>query len=208
MNDLLQRQFGSAVALARNASSQNISHDFLGTFVRVAKQEPYKIQEVIDILMDHINTHPSNIAASLYCLIKLADVSDTMKKMVKDKVGDEFIEFYSEDENQEIANNAIILGKVIEGTPLTEFQSGAELPADNQTSNIYNLSNSNLAINSPNAIQTIKVDELDNDILAKLVELQQAIDNKNTAAIKKVFTYIADKSVDVAIALLTQGVRL
>jgi len=66
--------------------------------------------------------------------------------------------------------------------------------------------NANIAHNSPGATQSINIHELDDDLKQKISELEEAIKNKNSSAIKKAFDYIADKSVDVAIALITQGV--
>lgn len=65
--------------------------------------------------------------------------------------------------------------------------------------------NTNFAYNSPHAQQTININisNLDQDIQKKLIELEEAIARKDSSAIKKAFGYIADKSVDVAIAIIT-----
>lgn len=69
-----------------------------------------------------------------------------------------------------------------------------------------NISNSNIAHQSPHAKQTIKISDQSRDIQEKFKELQAAITHKDIPAIKKAFGYIADKSVDVAIAILTGNI--
>ena len=65
------------------------------------------------------------------------------------------------------------------------------------------ITNSNVAINSREIIQTLKIG--DPEIKHKIKELETAIKEKNPSKIKKAFGYIADKAVDVAIALLVNG---
>lgn len=69
---------------------------------------------------------------------------------------------------------------------------------------IGSITNSNVAISSTNIIQELKID--DPRIKEKIKELEAAIQAKNPSMIKKAFGYIADKAVDVAIALLTKGI--
>lgn len=66
-----------------------------------------------------------------------------------------------------------------------------------------NISNSNIAIQSPNLIQAVNFSSLDDDLKTKIDELQVAINKKDKVTMKKVFGYILDKSVDVAIAVLS-----
>lgn len=63
-----------------------------------------------------------------------------------------------------------------------------------------------IAHNSPGARQSIDIASFDIDIQEKIEELQDAIAKKDKNRIGKIFGYIADKSVDVAIALLTKGI--
>jgi len=65
-----------------------------------------------------------------------------------------------------------------------------------------NISNSNIANQSANVEQNIDIAELPEDIRLKLDELKEAIKRKDGNALAKAFAYIADKSVDVAIAIL------
>lgn len=66
-----------------------------------------------------------------------------------------------------------------------------------------NITNSNIAHHSPHATQSIKISEQPEDIQEKFAELQDAITKKDASAIKKALGYIADKSVDVVIAIIT-----
>lgn len=64
-------------------------------------------------------------------------------------------------------------------------------------------SNVNFAYNSPGVIQTINVNELEVELQEKVHEFDQALKIKDANKLKQTFAYIADKSVDVAIALAT-----
>lgn len=66
-----------------------------------------------------------------------------------------------------------------------------------------NISNSNIAHQSQNTNQTINITALPQDIQEKIQELELAVAKRDSSAIKKAFGYIADKSVDVAIAIAT-----
>ena len=66
-----------------------------------------------------------------------------------------------------------------------------------------NISNSNIAHQSPGAKQSIEASKQPQDIQEKIKELELAVLKKDSSAIKKTFEYIADKSVDVAIAIIT-----
>lgn len=83
-------------------------------------------------------------------------------------------------------------------------QSYIERQNSNFNQNIFsNNSNSNFAVNSPNARQSIDVDSLPDDMQEQIKVISESIKNKDANTLKKAFAYIADKSVDVAIALLT-----
>jgi hypothetical protein len=64
------------------------------------------------------------------------------------------------------------------------------------------ISNSNIANQSAHVEQKLDFSELSADVREKLDELKDAIQRKDGNALTKAFTYIADKSVDVAIAIL------
>jgi len=80
----------------------------------------------------------------------------------------------------------------------------------NATSNFTsfsNITNSNIAHQSTNVKQKINLSELPDDIRDKVLEIDSAVKRKDSNALSKAFTYIADKSVDVAIALLVGGIN-
>lgn len=63
--------------------------------------------------------------------------------------------------------------------------------------------NSAVAINSPHATQTIHVNDLPEETQQLIADFNRAAESKDASALKKTFGYIADKSVDVAIAMAT-----
>lgn len=67
-----------------------------------------------------------------------------------------------------------------------------------------NITNSNVAHQSSNVTQSINISELPQDIQEKVKELELAVLKKDSSGIKKAFGYIADKAVDVAIAIVTR----
>lgn len=86
-------------------------------------------------------------------------------------------------------------------TPLGK--SGLESQKNIEISSYSNISNSNIAHNSSNITQSIKLGELPADIQEKVKEFDAAVDRKDSSTMKQAFGYIADKAVDVAIALGT-----
>lgn len=71
-------------------------------------------------------------------------------------------------------------------------------------STVYNgIYGSNIAHNSSNVTQTISISVLAPDIQEKVKEFDAAVKQKDGSAMKRAFGYIADKSVDAAIALAT-----
>lgn len=85
---------------------------------------------------------------------------------------------------------------------LTPLGKNFLLKSTANVTSFSNITNSNIANNSPGSQQTIKVSEQPQDIQEKVKELELAVLKKDAPAIKKTFGYIADKSVDIAIALL------
>ncbi len=66
-----------------------------------------------------------------------------------------------------------------------------------------NINNSNIAHNSPDAKQTLNYEDLDEDIKSCIKQLEKALKSREPSAIKSTFGYLTDKSIDVAIGLLT-----
>ena len=68
-----------------------------------------------------------------------------------------------------------------------------------------NINNSNIASNSSNVKQKIDISGLPQDLTDKLAELEAAVKSKDSNAIKNAFTYILDKSVDLAVQVPATG---
>lgn len=69
-----------------------------------------------------------------------------------------------------------------------------------------NINNSNIAHESSHITQSIRISEQPEEIQKKFAELQEAIVKKDSSAMKKAFGYIADKSIDVAVAIMTGAI--
>lgn len=81
---------------------------------------------------------------------------------------------------------------------------GDDYSSQSATSTIYsNISNSNISHQSSDISQSIVLNDLDQDIRQAVDEFDKAAHNKDSNGMKKAFGYIADKAVDVAIALGT-----
>lgn len=115
---------------------------------------------------------------------------------------------------QEILTSAVVFG---DGT---EFSSTAEVYVltplgknylANTTSSFTsfnNITNSNIAHNSNDIFQKINIAELPKDLVEKIADLESAIKAKEPVAIQKAFTYILDKSVDLAVQILATGLSI
>lgn len=211
MNAILEKQFNSALQSCQNLHSSNISRDFIDLFSRVAKESPKDTEQVLDILLRNIEVDRSNTTASLYCLIKLADVSDEMKKIVSSKFSDEQIEYYIGDHSQNISNNAKILKAVLAGEPLSNFQKKSE---DNKEGGNMYFINSNVNINSPHANQTLNIgdytiqnlDSYNEETKQLLVELKDALDKKDQSKTKQILSFLVDKGFDLLVAIAAGAV--
>lgn len=71
-----------------------------------------------------------------------------------------------------------------------------------------NISNANIAHDSPNSVQTINITDYSQDIQDSFNELREATAKRDSSGIKKAFGYIADKAVDLAIAILAGHIKL
>ena len=101
---------------------------------------------------------------------------------------------FSNETNNELVFNA--------GYQITSLGKNAIAGKVGTTTIYSDIHNSAIAHQSTNIHQSIKVSEQTPDIQEKITELQDAITKKDSTAIKKAFGYIADKSVDVAIAII------
>lgn len=89
---------------------------------------------------------------------------------------------------------------------LTEMGKAIMQPTATNNTIISNNNGSNIALNSPNTNQNISLSSIDPSLVQKINEFEEAIRNKDSSTMKKVFAYIADKSVDIAIALVTGSI--
>ena len=87
-------------------------------------------------------------------------------------------------------------------TPLGE----EALAGSAQITNISHNQKSNIAHQSPNSIQTIDISGYDESVREKFAELQAAIEAKDKITIKKTIGYILDKSVDLGIQIIANGI--
>lgn len=78
--------------------------------------------------------------------------------------------------------------------------------SSSSTVNYSNISNSNIAHLSPNSVQSVEITDLSDELQQKILEFDEAVKQKDGDTLKKTFSYIADKSVDVAIALVTGAI--
>lgn len=69
-----------------------------------------------------------------------------------------------------------------------------------------NISNSNISNQSNHTSQSISMESLSPDLKQKIADLSKAMEKKDTKSMKQAFGYIVDKSVDVAIALMTNSI--
>ncbi|GEM_PF-5521623 len=211
MSAILEEQYKKALQRCQNLHSSIISRDFIELFSRVANETPEDIGPVIDILLNNITVDRSNTTASLYCLIKLADLSDPMKKIVSEKVSAEVIEYYTKDHNQDISNNAKILKAVLSGAPLSNFQKKSE--DDKEGGNMYFI-NSNVNINSPQANQSLDIgdykiqnlDSYNDETKQLLVELKDALGKKDQSKTKQILSFLVDKGFDLLVAITAGAV--
>lgn len=199
MNDLLKTQFENAVRHAQASHASNIVQDCLPAFVRMARVDSTALKPTVENLTRLTTFGYGNAVPSLYCLLKLADVSDEMKVLVRESMGDELITFLAEDEDANVKGNAEILIQVLGGAPLANFEGKDE---SGRAATVYNLQNSNLAINSPNSQQQLKIENMDDESRQLILALLEAVEKKDKPAIMKALSYIADKSVDLLVSVI------
>jgi hypothetical protein len=87
---------------------------------------------------------------------------------------------------------------------ITELGKSHLHQSNNPSSTVYSgIYGSNIAHNSSNVTQTISIKTVAPDVQEKIKEFDAAVKKKDGSAMKQAFGYIADKAVDVAIALAT-----
>lgn len=210
MNSRLEDELESALSGSAGLHATNIKQDFLKLFVRVAKVKPDELEPLIDILTNAMEVNRSNVLDALYIFIHIAGASSEARAFIKEQLPEDLIEHYEGDEDNRISGNAQILKRVVAGEALEQFtftppQQKNPIP---QNATIYNLTNSNLSINSPASQQSISIryEELSEDIRKKLDELDEALKAKDKNKVVKVVSYLADKAFDVLVAVLAGNI--
>ena len=124
-----------------------------------------------------------------------------------DEITSEFDKRSQKDVVKVIKNYLVPIGylKKIDDTPAYSLTAlgMSEVSKQGVSSTINFGNNTNFAYNSPGARQTINVNELEIEVQQLVSEFDKAVNSKDKEKLKKVFGFIADKSVDVAIALIT-----
>ena len=204
MEQLLSEQLVKAIQDSRNLHTSCINRDYLALFVRAAKADPQSMSEVIDILLNNIKVNRSNLVGGLYALGKLADISPETKMLVKEKIGDDFVKFYEEDEDPKVSGNAKVLNQVLQGASFSQFEKPSSIPTPPSVT--YNINNSNFAVGSPNANLNLKIqnyDQYDPEVKKLLGDLKEAIESKNKPKVTQILQFLVDKGFDLLVAILS-----
>lgn len=200
MNTHLTQEFEKALASSEGLHVTNVRQDYLPVFVRVAKDDPEQIKPVVEMFVRKMKIR-GNTTGSLYCLMKLADASDEARRLVKELFPDDLLAYYTGDSDEQVANNAKIFRRILDGEPLKNFE---RKEADKYPGAAIYMNHSNLAINSPSAQQSVEVryDALDENTQRKLQELEQSLRTGDRSRVKAILGYLADKAFDVLVALI------
>jgi hypothetical protein len=210
MSDLpkfLEAQYVSALEQAKNSHASNISRDLLGIFKQVAIYNPNQATQAVELLIHHIQIHRSNLIAALYCLCVLADTSREMAEIIKNKMQLEELNFYVGDTNSDISNNAQILKEIIyNATPMANF-ANKDSSTGNTDINIGSVIGSNLSINSSGSSQSISTQLQQPEVKQQLLELDQAIQRKDSGAILKILAWLGNKATDLFVEVIANGIN-
>ncbi len=130
---------------------------------------------------------------------ELGETNETLQPII-DKLIDEKLIRVINDRFEQVTGNAL---EYI-AYQITELGKSQLLQNSQSTPTVYSgIYGSNIAHNSANVTQTVSINSLTPEIQKKVKEFDIAVKQKDGAAMKKTFGYIADKAVDVAIALGT-----
>lgn len=165
------------------------------------------LTELEDAILRYVQSSPSaeqrilkNFTSAIY---SKGDVNDHIRSLEKDrgyiklsesrylKAGIYSLDYQTTDHDFEYRYKITALGKGYLARSTSTFTS------------FSNISNSNIAHQSPHAQQSVNINKLPQDIQEKIKELELAVLRKDGSAMKRAYAYMADKSVDVAIAVVT-----
>lgn len=127
MNNVLQQEFDQAITQSENLHLSNVQQSFLPVFIRVAKAEPAQATKAVDLVIRTIQVHRSNLISGLYILMRLAELSDTMRGIVLKAITEDRLEYYSDDADSSVAGNARILKAILlDHRSVSDFGSKSE----------------------------------------------------------------------------------
>ena len=130
---------------------------------------------------------------------ELGETNESLQPTINKLVEQRFIRIVNDKFEQ-------VHGHTLEYTAyqITELGKSHMHQSNHPAPTVYsNINGSNITHNSSHVTQTISISALAPDIQEKVKEFDVAVKQKDSSAMKRAFGYIADKSVDVAIALMT-----
>ena len=169
-------------------------------------QLPELDDAIIRYVQDHGSTYErivDSFVSKTYSQEKVAEVIDELinlrsyirrSKSRYLKTGVYLLDSPTDDDDFEYRYKITALGKAYLARSTANFTS------------FSNINNSNIANQSANLTQSIYLSDLSTDLQSKILELEKAILIKDKNAIMTAFGYLADKSIDVAIAVITGNI--
>lgn len=189
-----------------NDDLQNKTDDELKSIVQASKANQHVPTSIYHRAKEELESR-AKLASERQKELK-ATADAVLLSISKSKIGTDTtsrfmpIEMLEQDFIEEVEDN----DGVYRLTPFGDSQLSTLRVSNNTT--YSNISNSNIAHQSDNANQTININELPEDVQKSLEELRVAASKHDASGMKKAFAYIADKAVDVAIAILLGHLRL
>lgn len=113
MDSILKHEFDQAVSQSNNLHLSNVKGDFLPVFVRVATINAFNSTPAIELIVNGMQVHRSNLVSGLFMLMRLAEISIEMRQIVLLILTSERLEYYCQDNDKSIAGNARILRSII-----------------------------------------------------------------------------------------------
>lgn len=181
LDDYLKKDFEDALLGSRGSHATWINSSFLGVYKRVASVDPTLLDQVVDIYQSCIRAHRSNLVASLFALIQLADVNNVSKQIISEKFPEDLLIHYENDGDSEASGNAKILRAVLGGASLTEFQTERST-SNTSMNNVIN--NSQVHFGSgDNVTDVISTSHNDNTQKASLSLFERMTNNQSFAIV-------------------------
>jgi hypothetical protein len=173
----------------------------LDSRIKVANERQEELKAIADaVLLSISKSKFGTDVTGKFITIEILEHQFGEKRMKKVKAALQWL--LEQDFIEEVEDN----DGVYRLTPFGDRQLSTLHVSNNTT--YSNISNSNIAHQSDNTNQTININELPEDIQKSLEELRIAASKHDASGMKKAFAYIADKAVDVAIAISLGHLRL